>query len=181
MQIRIAKPEDAPAINAIYRPFVTDACISFELEPPSDADMAGRITRTLQQLPWLVGFAGQEVLGYAYASRYRERAAYQWAVETTVYVAPGKQRGGVGRALYQCLFNILREQGYFMAYAGITLPNPASVGLHEAMGFQTVGVYRHAGYKFGSWWDVGWWQRALRDLDKPAGAPRSMQFLLPSA
>jgi L-amino acid N-acyltransferase YncA len=172
MLIRVARPEDAPAINAIYRPFVTDSCVSFELEPPSDADMAQRIAQTLQQLPWLVGVDGDKLLGYAYASRYRERPAYQWAVETTVYVNPQKQRHGIGRALYCRLFGMLRNQGYFTAYAGITLPNPASVGLHEALGFEPVGIYRNAGYKFGTWCHVGWWQRALNAEAVPPGPPR---------
>ncbi|MGH8372020.1 MAG: arsinothricin resistance N-acetyltransferase ArsN1 family B [Gammaproteobacteria bacterium] len=171
MHIRTARPEDVPAINAIYRSFVTDSCVSFEMQPPSDADMAQRIAKTLQQLPWLVSVDGDKLLGYAYASRYRERSAYQWAAETTVYVSPHAQRCGIGRALYQDLFALLREQGYFTAYAGITLPNPASVGLHEALGFVPVGVYRNAGYKFGIWCHVGWWQRALKSPAAPPGPP----------
>ncbi|MGH8370770.1 MAG: arsinothricin resistance N-acetyltransferase ArsN1 family B [Gammaproteobacteria bacterium] len=177
MQIRIAAPEDAPAINAIYRPFVLDTRISFELEPPSDALMAERIAKILQQLPWLVGFAGDRLLGYAYASRYRERPAYQWSVETAVYVDPSHHRTGIGRALYQHLFTILRQQGYFMAYAGITLPNAASVALHESLGFDVVGIYRNAGYKSGAWCDVGWWQYALTDHAVPSGPPQAFPLL----
>lgn len=177
MLIRTATPEDAPAINAIYRPFVVDTRISFELEPPSDVLMAERIAKVLQQLPWLVCCTGDRLLGYAYASRYRERPAYQWSVETAVYVDRGHHRNGIGRALYQRLFTILRQQGYFMAYAGITLPNPASVALHESLGFEVAGVYRNAGYKSGAWCDVGWWQCALKNEVTPPAPPRAFPQL----
>jgi phosphinothricin acetyltransferase len=108
------------------------------------------------------------VVGYAYASRHRVRAAYRWSVDVAVYIAPSHHRMGIGRAVYTSLFSILAAQGFFNAYAGVTLPNPASVGLHEAMGFTPVGVYRHVGYKLGAWHDVGWWQRPLRE---PRDAP----------
>jgi L-amino acid N-acyltransferase YncA len=171
MEIRLATPGDAPAINAIYRPYVTDSSVSFELEPPTDFVVAERIGNTLRQLPWLVCAMDGAICGYAYAARHRERPAYQWSVETSVYVASGQQRRGMARTLYAKLFSLLVEYGYYTAYAGIALPNPASVALHEAFGFEPIGVYRNAGYKFGTWWDVGWWQKALRPYEDPATAP----------
>jgi L-amino acid N-acyltransferase YncA len=174
MLIRLATPEDAAGINAIYRPFVTDSAVSFELEPPSDESMAERITFTLRQYPWLVSHSASMLLGYAYASRYRERPAYQWAVETAVYVNGRCRRTGIGRALYQKLFAILRRQGYYTAYAGIALPNEASAALHQTMGFELIGTYRAAGYKLGAWHDVSWWQRPLRDYDFPSTPPKAL-------
>lgn len=161
MQIRLAKPSDAAAINAIYAPSITEGVASFELVLPTDAEMAERIRRTVGERPWLVYEDGGAVWGYAYAARHRERLAYQWSVEVSVYVHRAKHRSGVARALYQELFQELTRLGYYNAYAGITLPNAASVALHESFGFAPVGVYRHAGFKLGRWWDVGWWQKSL--------------------
>ena len=122
--------------------------------------------------PWLVWEEDGRVLGYAYASGHRARAAYQWCVEVSVYVHPDARRGGIARRLYTELFERLREQGFYNAYAGITLPNPASVGFHEAMGFRPIGVYPKIGYKFGRWHDVGWWSLRLRDDDEEPAPPK---------
>ena len=162
MEIRLATPTDAPGIAAIYRPYVEGTVISFELTPPADADMAGRISRVIAELPWLVCEEAGAILGYAYASRHHDRAAYQWSVDTSVYVHEAQRRRGLGHALYTELFACLRDQGYYTAYTGITLPNIASVALHERFGFEPVGIYRKAGFKLGRWWDVGWWQKPLR-------------------
>jgi L-amino acid N-acyltransferase YncA len=162
--IRMAAPEDAGQIAEIYAPAVTGAVVSFEMEPPGAAEMARRVTDTLVMYPWLVAERGGEVLGYARAGQYKERAAYRWSVETSVYIRATAHRTGLGRALYVALFDLLVMQGFFMAYAGVTLPNPGSVGLHESLGYTLVGVYRTAGYKFGAWHDVGWWQRPLQPL-----------------
>src|SRR5437764_3956673 len=140
--IRLATEKDAAAIAAIYAPFCDAKVTSFEFTAPTAEDMASRITTTTRQWPWLVLEYDGIVAGYAYASRHHDRAAYQWAVDTAIYVGEGARRRGVGRALHGALFELLRSQGYFKACAGITLPNPASVGLHEACGFQLVGVYR---------------------------------------
>jgi L-amino acid N-acyltransferase YncA len=162
--IRLATPADAPGIAAIYAPFVERTATSFEMEPPSAAEMAGRLRAGLAHAPWLVeASAGGDVLGYAYASRHRDRAAYRWSVDTSVYVAEAARRKGIARALYQALFALLRAQGFYTAHAGISLPNPASVGFHEALGFRPVGVYRAVGFKLGAWHDVGWWQLPLRE------------------
>lgn len=159
--IRLATPEEAEQVQAIYAPYCHTP-ISFEMDPPSVEEMRGRLAKVLHQYPWLLCEDGEEVLGYAYASQHRERAAYCWSVDTAVYVRQGRQRRGIGRALYTSLLAVLPLQGYVNAYAGVTLPNPASVGLHEAMGFQPVGVYQQVGFKCGSWHDVAWFQRPLQ-------------------
>jgi phosphinothricin acetyltransferase len=177
---RLAEPQDAQQILDIYTPNVLHTVISFELQPPSVEEMLRRITSTLSQHPWLVCKQDEKILGYVYASSYRPRAAYQWAVEVTAYVHPDARRMGVGRALYQSLFSILRLQGYFQAFAGIALPNPGSVGLHEAMGFQPIGVYRSVGYKLGAWHDVGWWQLTLQELASPPMPPKPLNQAISS-
>jgi L-amino acid N-acyltransferase YncA len=166
--IRLANEQDAESILAIYAPFVRATPISFEVEMPSAGQMQERIRSALVAHPWLVCERDERVIGYAYASRHRERMAYQWSVDVTVYVDPATQRAGVGRALYTALLELLGSQGFFNAFAGIALPNAASVGLHESLGFKPIGVYRNVGYKLGRWHDVGWWQRALRS---PSPAP----------
>ena len=170
--IRMAGAGDAAAIAAIYRPYVTDAVTSFEIAPPSAAEMARRIEAVLGLAPWLVALddAGDPI-GYAYASRHAERAAYQWSVDTAVYIRLGHHRRCVGRALYQALFPLLRLQGFYVAHAGVTLPNPASVGLHESFGFLPVGVYPAVGWKFGAWRDVGWWQLPLQERPETPAPP----------
>lgn len=160
--IRVARIEDAEGILAIYRPVVETTAVSFEVDQPALATIRQRIDAILQTHPWLVYEHQQSVCGYAYASRHRERAAYQWSADVAIYVHPEWRRQGVGRALYTSLLALLRLQGFFNAYAGITLPNPASVRLHEAAGFRLLGIYREVGYKLGAWHDVGWWQLALR-------------------
>ena len=171
MKIRAATPDDAAAVAAIYAPVVQHTAISFETEPPDAAEMRSRIEKTLPLLPWLVAEDAAGVAGYAYAGRHRERAAYQWAVDTTVYVREDCRGQGVGRALYGQLLPLLAELGYFQAFAGIALPNAGSVGLHEAVGFRALGVYRNVGFKHGAWRDVGWWQKALRPLDAEPTPP----------
>ena len=123
--------------------------------------MRERIERISDQFPWLLAEIDGDVAGYVYASQHRERAAYRWAVDVAVYIAEDRHRQGLGRALYTTLFRILREQGYVQAYAGITLPNAGSVGLHEAVGFRHFAVFPQVGYKMGRWLDVGWWRLQL--------------------
>jgi L-amino acid N-acyltransferase YncA len=166
--IRLAQIPDAPQILAIYAPFCRETPISFETEAPSLAEMERRIGKTLKSYPWLVCEDDQTIVGYAYASRHRERAAYRWAVDVSVYIRDGYRRTGMGRALYTSLFAVLRLQGYQSALAGATLPNPGSVALHEGMGFEPVGTYSVIGFKCGKWHDVRWWQLKLAD---PAANP----------
>jgi len=174
MNIRTATVADAAAITAIYAPIVADTGISFELEPPSPDEMRGRIAKTLETLPWLVSEDPQgRVDGYVYASRHRERAAYRWAVDVTAYVREDARGTGVGKRLYTRLCPLLADLGYHQAFAGIALPNDASVALHEAVGFVAIGVYRNVGFKAGRWRDVGWWQKPLRPLEDHPAAPRA--------
>jgi len=160
--IRLASPDDAAAVAAIYGPFCESTAVSFEYVAPSAEEIANRIRTTTAQFPWLVLDDDGQVAGYAYASRHRERAAYRWAVDVAVYVRPTHRRRGVGRALYATLFELLRLQGYFKAFAGIALPNSASAGLHEAVGFTVLGLYKGVGYKHGAWHDVVWYQMSLQ-------------------
>jgi L-amino acid N-acyltransferase YncA len=164
MVIRDADAADAAACARIYAPFVRDTAISLEETPPTADELARRIETVGAVYPWIVAETGVgEVAGFAYGSQHRVRSSYRWAADVSVYVDPAHHRRGVGRALYGVLFELLRDQGFCMACAGITLPNPESIGLHEALGFQLVGVYKRIGYKLGGWRDVGWWQLALTE------------------
>jgi len=169
--IRLATGNDATGILAIYAPIVRETPISFEVTPPDVNQMRQRIENTLGRFPWLVCADREQILGYAYASAHRERVAYQWSVDVSVYVDAQARRSGVGRSLYASLLSLLDLQGFYNAYAGITLPNPASVGLHEAMGFHLVGIYRSVGYKLGKWHDAGWWHRVVRAPRVPPDPP----------
>ena len=161
IRIRQAQARDAAMIAAVYAPYVRDTTISFETEPPAAEEMSRRIAAIVARHPWLVAEQGGRILGYAYAGEHRSRAAYRWDVDVAVYLAAEAQRRGIGRRLYLALFEVLRRLGYVNAYAGISLPNAASVGLHEALGFTPVGIYRKVGYKHGAWHDVGWWALGL--------------------
>jgi phosphinothricin acetyltransferase len=165
MDVRDATPEDAEACAAIYAPYVTDTAITFELDVPSAAAMAARIAAAAQTHAWLVAEDGGRVAGYAYGGPYKERAAYRWACEVSVYIERRRHRTGAGRALYEALLARLAARGYRMAVAGMTLPNDASVALHRAMGFEPIGTYRRIGYKHGAWHDVAWTQRPLAGDD----------------
>ncbi len=162
ISLRQATPGDGAAVAAIYRPIVEQTAISFEEVPPAADDMAGRIAHVLERYPYLVAEQDKRVIGYAYAAQHMERAAYRWSVNVSAYVAESARGAGVGKRLYRALFETLAERGFHMAMAGITLPNEASVKLHEGMGFQPVGIYREVGFKFGHWHDVGWWQRRIQ-------------------
>lgn len=166
--IRPAHAGDVPAMLAIYGPLVRDTTISFEYEPPTLAEMEHRLHAVQRHYPWLVCERAGEIAGYAYASSFRSRPAYQWTAEVTVYVHPDHQRGGVAQTLYRALFERLRVQGHRTAVAVITLPNAGSVALHEGLGFEPVGVFRRAGFKHGQWRDTGWWQLDLGGDSAPA-------------
>ena len=156
LTIRLADPElDAAACAAIYAPNVEASPTSFEERTPDEAELAARIERTLRTHPWLVAERGGAAIGYAYACPHRERPAYRWAADVSVYVAEGERGRGTGRRLYEKLFERLRRQRFRTACAGITLPNPASVSLHESFGFVAVGVYRRIGWKAGAWREIG--------------------------
>jgi L-amino acid N-acyltransferase YncA len=160
--IRTVSLEDAAALAEIYRPIVESTAISFELDPPGAAEIRSRIEQVVCFYPWLVAIDRGAVVGYAYASRHRERAAYATSVDVSIYVDGAHRGNGAGSSLYAALFDRLEEAGTFhRAFAGIALPNDASVALHRKHGFEPVGVYREVGKKFGRWIDVWWWQRGL--------------------
>jgi phosphinothricin acetyltransferase len=156
---------DGAACAAVYAPYVRDTVISLEETPPDAAEMTARIERIERTHPYLVAEEAGRVVGFAYGSIHRERAAYRWAADVSVYIDRECHRRGIGRALYEALFALLRAQNLLIACAGITLPNDASVAIHEAFGFVPVGVYRNIGFKFGAWRDVGWWQLELSPIN----------------
>jgi len=170
LTIRDADPaRDAAACAAIYAPHVEGSAVSFEEEVPGAGEMATRIERYGAGYAWLVAEKEGEVVGYAYGTAFNERPAYRWSAGVSVYVAEDARGSGVGRALYSALLERLRERGFRMACAGITLPNQASVGLHESLGFRQVGLNPEIGFKEGAWRDVGWYQLELAPA--PEGAP----------
>jgi phosphinothricin acetyltransferase len=174
LEIRLADPgRDAGAVARIYAPSVLTSLATFEEVAPAAPEMAARMRTVQARTPWLVAVdrADDRVIGYAYASPHHQRAGYRWAVNVSVYVDPGAQGRGVGRALYDRLFGILRRQRFVNAYAGVALPNPASEALHTAVGMGRIGVYRAVGYKHGRWVDVAWYGVRLRDPDDPPAEP----------
>lgn len=181
MKPRLARPGDGAAIAALYAPFVRETAVSLEDEAPSAAEMTARIESGGALHPWLVTEENGELLGFASASRFRPRPGYRFTVETSVYVAPGRQGQGIGRALYSPLLDLLVRQGFTQAIAAITLPNDASVRLHEAFGFARCGVYRQVGWKLGRWWDVALFQRALAPAQTPPQEPRPFAEFLPES
>jgi L-amino acid N-acyltransferase YncA len=160
--IRVALGDDAAAIHAIYAPCVIEGVATFETELPGVQAMRERILSRMQQYPWLVWEEAGDVLAYAYAGRFRERAAYDWIAETSIYVRADACRRGIARRLYGVLLDVMRLQGITQAVGVITLPGTVSVAMHEGMGFNPAGVWKQCGYKLGQWWDVGVWQKQLQ-------------------
>jgi L-amino acid N-acyltransferase YncA len=173
MNVRVADPAtDAAGCAAIYAHYVLHTHVSFETAAPSTQEMASRMRSVLAWTPWLVALEGEGIVGYAYAGRHRERAGYRWSVDVSVYLDPNAHGRGLGRALYEALFPYLQRQGFYRAYAGIGLPNDASVGIHRAFGFEEVGIYRRVGWKNGMWTDVLWMARDLRETEvEPPAEP----------
>ena len=176
ISIRAAQPEDAAAIAAIYTPYVIGGTVSFESAAPDARQMRARMAASDGLYPWLVVTNGegdeQGVVGYAYANAFRDRPAYRYVVEVSIYIAGDAQQRGVGRLLLQALIDTLRAQGFTQAIVVITLPNEASVALHESTGFRKAGMYREIGFKMGRWIDVGFWQRQLNDSATPPEEPK---------
>lgn len=170
--IRLGDPgRDAAAVADIYRSSVEPGVASFEEVAPDAAEMTGRMTTTIAMTPWLVAESGGRVVGYAYAGPHHARPGYRWSVNVSVYVADGFTGRGIGRRLYAELFAILARQGFVNVYAGVTLPNDASVALHRAMGMEPIGVYRRVGFKHGAWHDVAWYGLRLTDPPVPPPPP----------
>ncbi|HET9074734.1 MAG TPA: GNAT family N-acetyltransferase [Solirubrobacteraceae bacterium] len=186
MQIRRADPaRDAAACVEIYRPFVVDSAVSFDITPPTPEEFAEKIARVSQTHAFLVADDDGTVAGYAYSAPYRERAAYRWSAEVSVYVHADYRGRGVGRRLYDVLLDLMRRQGLRTAIAGITQPNPASMALHEACGFTSVGIFERIGFKAGAWRDVAFLALELHDdadLGQPPEDPRPLHAIaLPDA
>lgn len=169
--IRLASPTDAEQILAIYAPYIRETSLTFETEVPALNDFAQRINTYLQQWPWLVYEVSEKILGYAYASRYRERTGYQWSIECSVYIADEAFRKGIARKLYDALFKIVRAQQFTTVYAVINLPNERSVAFHESVGFSYFATYENVGYKLGKWKNVGWWKLQLNEYRENPPVP----------
>jgi len=169
--IRLANEKDADGILAIYAPYIENTSYTFETEVLSTEAFAQRINTYLINWPWLVYEINGTIAGYAYATRYRERTAYQWCTESSVYIHNDYQRSGVARALYTALFEILKKQGFRNVYAVINLPNDKSVKFHESCGFTWFATYEKVGYKLGKWKDVGWWKLSINDYTDEPAAP----------
>ena len=161
--IRAAEEADAAAIAAIYAPYVQNTAISFEIEPPTTEIMAQRIARTLETHPWLVADCNGQILAYTYSGNHRERPAYRWTVDTTIYVDTTAHHRGIGRTLYRVLLSMLRHQCFRSAFAEIVLPNEGSVRLHESLGFKPVGIHKDIGFKLGRWHNIGYWRMGLAE------------------
>lgn len=181
IKVRIAATSDAAKILQIYSPYILTTAVSFETDVPSVKDFEGRIKKCLTRYPWVVCEAGKEMAGYAYASVHREREAYQWTCECSVYLHPDYKGKGIGHILYKTLFQILKIQGFINLYAGITLPNEASVKLHEKCGFHLFALYENVGYKFDAWQKVGWWRLQLNELQPKPTPPVRFSELDPSS
>ncbi|WP_435358374.1 GNAT family N-acetyltransferase [Haloarchaeobius sp. DFWS5] len=171
IRIRPATLDDAPAVHDIYAPFVASTAVTFEDGEVSVSEVADRISDTLAQFPWLICERDGEVVGYTYGHSHRGRGGYRWSAETSVYVAENYRRQGIARGLYESLFAVLTAQNYVNCYAGIMIPNERSVGFHETMGFEPVGVYENVGYKLGEWQDTQWWHYLLREPPEEPDEP----------
>jgi L-amino acid N-acyltransferase YncA len=175
VKVRAARAADAAAIAAIYAPYVLGSVVSFETEAPDALEIARRMAGDEGKYPWLVACDdASALLGYAYATAFRTRPAYRFSVETTVYVAGDAHGRGIGSALYAALLPALEAQGFVQAIAAITLPNPASVALHERHGFRRIGAYEEVGFKQGGWHSVGLWQRMLAPLSEAPAEPKPL-------
>ena len=180
--IRIAREEDAERLLEIYRYYVTDTAITFEYEVPSEEEFRGRIRHTLERYPYLVYEKEGRIVGYAYVGPFKERRAYDWAVETSIYVDRTERGSGIGRALYEALEQVLRLQGIRNAEACIAAPRgedpyltPASIRFHERLGYQLAGTFRQCAYKFGRWYDMVWMEKFIGDHPEEPGAVREIR------
>jgi L-amino acid N-acyltransferase YncA len=172
--IRLATPSDSAALLAIYAPYIQNTVITFEYEVPTTAEFSRRIAHVLKKYPWLVCEIKGRIVGYAYASPFNERSAYDWSVDASVYIHPDYHRKKIGVALYRCLFELLKLQGFYNVYAIITGANKGSLDFHQSLGFKPAGSYHNVGYKFNQWQDVTWLTLAIADYQKPPQKPRNI-------
>ncbi|MES2560175.1 MAG: N-acetyltransferase family protein [Bacteroidota bacterium] len=161
--IRSIEAKDIPEACAIYAYYVTLTAVSFEYSAPSETEFLERVRTTTEEFPWLVCMEHERVIGYAYAHKHRLRDAYQWSPESTIYISPDFHTKGIGSILYNTLFEILKAQGYYTVFAGVALPNEKSVGIHQRMGFEEIGIFKNVGYKNGKWHDTRWFQLSLQE------------------
>lgn len=159
--IQMASQEDACALRAIYAPYVEHTAVTFEYQIPTVEEFARRITATLTRYPYLLALRQKQIIGYAYASVFKERAAYDWAVETSVYIAEDARRTGAGAMLYKHLEDLLKKQNVINLNACIAFPNPGSIEFHEKLGYRSAAHFTKCGYKLGQWWDMVWMEKML--------------------
>lgn len=174
MVIRLVRPDDAEAIRTIYAPYITDSAISFEYEVPTAEEFRARVERISSFYPYIVAEEEGKIVGYAYAHEDMDRAAYQWNVELSIYLAPEATGKGIGKKLYKILLELLRLQGIKNAYACVAVPNPQSEGLHLSVGFRTVGTFTWTGYKHGAWQNVTWYEKLLGPYDENPQSVKSI-------
>jgi L-amino acid N-acyltransferase YncA len=174
-KIRLATQSDSKVLLEIYAPFIKDTLITFEYEVPTVAEFGSRISNIEKRYPWLVCEIDGQIVGYAYASQFNERTAYDWTVDVSVYVHPDYQRKKIAVALYSCLFELLKLQGFYSICAIITASNKRSLNFHQAFGFKTAGHYQNIGYKFDQWLDVEWLSLVIGNFNKPPQKPKSIQ------
>ena len=179
--IRLATEKDAAATLAVYAPYVTETAVTFDYEVPSETQFAEKIQHIIADFPWLVCEINGEIIGYVYASKHREKTAYQWSAESTVYLSSNYHRKGIAKILYETLFALLKLQGYVNVYAGVTLPNEKSEGFHLAQGFEVIGNFTKIGYKLGKWRDVRWYQLHLNAHAENPPLPKKIGEVLHNA
>jgi phosphinothricin acetyltransferase len=179
-QIRLIKETDTQAVLDIYKYYVENTIISFEYEAPAFEEYKQRIKTNVENYPWLVCLHNDKIIGYAYGSTHRYRTAYQWSPESTIYLAPDFQTRGIGRILYETLFELLKLQGYYNVFAGVALPNEKSLGFHRALGFEEIGIFKNVGYKHGNWHHTHWFQLTLQTHQVNPTNPKKLAELISS-
>lgn len=178
--IRLIDETDAQAVLDIYKYYVDNTIISFEYEAPSLNDYKQRIKTNTEKYPWLVCLLNDEIIGFAYCSTHRSRTAYQWSPESTIYLAHNFHTKGIGRLLYETLFALLKLQGYYNVFAGVALPNEKSIGFHNALGFEEIGIFKNVGYKHGGWHHTHWFQLTLKELQTNPPIPKPLEEIIPT-
>ena len=176
--IRMITESDADEVLSVYKYYVDNTVVSFEYEAPTKDEYIQRIITNTEKYPWLVCLHNNKIIGFAYASTHRYRTAYQWSPESTIYFALGFHTKGIGRIIYETLFLLLKLQGYYNVFAGITLPNEKSVGLHRALGFKEVGIFKNIGYKHGNWHHTHWFQLDLTEHILNPPAPKKLNEVI---